>query len=195
MGDVQRHPARVGVRIAVRGERERGAAVAPHLEHRLEPEPTRREHPEASIANRDVPGTPAFVRSSSRVDPADELRVQADPGREPEPPAVHPAERDPPRPTLEQPARGGYGVARHPERTRQHACAAAGDEADRCAAVDAVQDLVEAPVPREDVDRLDLVVRVTRELGCMSPRSVTRTATLPSVVPTRSTSSSVTRDA
>ena len=65
----------------------------------------------------------------------------------------------------EQPARGSDGVARQPERARQHACTAAGDEADRRAAGDAVQRLVEAAVPREDVDRLDLAVRLARELG------------------------------
>ena len=65
----------------------------------------------------------------------------------------------------EQPARGSDGVARQPERARQHACAPAGDEADRRAAGDAVQRLVEAAVAREDVDRLDLAVRLARELG------------------------------
>ena len=62
-------------------------------------------------------------------------------------------------------SRGGDGIARQSERARQDACAPAGDEADRRAAGDAVQRLVEAAVPGEDVDRLDLAIRLARELG------------------------------
>ena len=51
------------------------------------------------------------------------------------------------------------GIAREPERTREHARAASGEESERDVHLDPVQDLVVRPVTAEDVDRLDLACR------------------------------------
>ena len=60
--------------------------------------------------------------------------------------------------------RGADRIARQAERARQHVRAAAGDEADGRLGVDPVQDLVEAAVAREDVDRLG-AAGIAGELG------------------------------
>ena len=68
---------------------------------------------------------------------------------------------------------GRDGISRQPERAREHARAAAGQEADRDVRVEPVQGLVEAAVPREDDDRVDAAAarpghelrRMARALG------------------------------
>ena len=112
----------------------------------------RREH------EGDISGATAIVLAPEPVDPADELGVQAEAGREPEAAAVHAAEGDSPQSPLGQRAGDlagrGNGIARQAERARQHARPPAGQETDRRLAGVAVQRLVEAAVTREDDQRI-----------------------------------------
>src|SRR5919109_909144 len=159
----------VGVRVAVRDERERDPPVADDLD--LLPQA-------APVLGKDLHdpceecavGRPPTVLPPLLVDPADDLRGQPHPGREPEAAAVHPPDRDRPRAPrakgLADPLRRCLRIGREPKRARKDARAATRNEADRDVAGEAVQRLVERPVAAEDDDRLD--VGVTDQLDRVS---------------------------
>ena len=164
--DAQRDRPGVGVRVAVRDEHERGTADALDLELRL---PARAPLDAASARpcrmNATSPGrAPSASRpsassrrtaSASKPMPAEKQKRR---------PLTRPSEIAPRAALVERrrrPPRGRDRVARQPERTREDARAAAGEEAERHRAVGAVQRLVVGAVAREDDDRVDLV----RELG------------------------------
>jgi hypothetical protein len=166
-GDRDRDAARVRVRRPVRDERAGGAAVALHLEHGLELEPVRRQRAHDCEREREVARAAAVLAATELVDAADRLRVDADPGGEGEAASVDAAHRDAAAAPGEQRVRDvrsrGDRIGRDTERTREHARPTAGDEADRHAVADPVQDLVEAAVAGVDDDRV--AVGLARELG------------------------------
>ena len=83
----------------------------------------------------DVSRPAAVVGAPASLDAAHHLGVEPDARREAEAPAVDPAEADRLRPALGErvgdPRRGLDGIARQPERAREDARAAAGQEAER----------------------------------------------------------------
>ena len=119
-----------------------------------------------SVRTKATSPAPAAVTAAEPVDATHELCVEADAGAEGEPASVHAAERDAPlalRPG-EQPG-ALDGVARQPERAREHAGGAAREEADGDVLVDAVHDLVVRAVAAEDVDPLDAAPQGCGEVG------------------------------
>ena len=148
-------PAGVRVRARFADEGERGAAEALDLERRLAAYAPVRDQPRERRREHEVAGALA-VRPSrpSASTPPDQLRVEPDPAlKAKRRPFARPSEirRGPAR---GEPPRRRDRVARQPERARQHARPAAGDEPERHAPRRAVDDLVEAAVAREDVDRV-----------------------------------------
>src|SRR5439155_11703008 len=93
-GDVDRPRPRVGVGVSVRDQRERGPAQALDLQSRLEPAEPSAEEGRSLNDEREIAGTAAVVAAAQAVDAPDQLRVEADPGGEREPPSVDTPERD-----------------------------------------------------------------------------------------------------
>ena len=103
------------------------------------------------------------------VHAADELRVEAEAGAEPEASPVDATEPDSSRAALRDALRSGNGIAREPERARKHARPASWEEAERDVDLDPVQHLVVRAVAAEDVDRFDVACR-PRDLGRLARR-------------------------
>ena len=151
--------------IAVRHERERGAAEPGHLERRREARPLSGDDLRHRPGVAQVAGPLAVRRAPERVDGADELGVEPDAGAEREPPPVDAPERDAARLPARDALGGSDRIARKPERPRQDAGAAARHEAERRLAVRAVDRFVEAAVAREHVDRVGVAAGLAGELG------------------------------
>ena len=149
---------------------ERGLQTSAPLEDRA------REHAD----KREVTRPAAVVGAAALVDPAHDLRIEAEPCVEGKPPAVRSAGGDVARPVLSQGVREAFGrpdrIAWQPQRARQHTGAASGHEAERqVIAVYAVQSLVEAAVAGKDDQRIRVTClageldRVPRPLGAHRP--------------------------
>jgi hypothetical protein len=113
-----------------------------------------REQPQRLVGEREIARPAAVCPAPTPVDPADELRVETDPGVEREAPAVDLAKADRPRRAGRREPRGDDGVAAEPQGAGQHARPASGQEAEWDPAGDPVHDLVVCAVAREDVDRV-----------------------------------------
>src|SRR5207244_9682987 len=77
-GRVQRPRADVGVRVHVRDDRERRSSQAAHLERGVEPPAPPEERAGDDAGEGEVSRAPALATPPERVDPPDDLRVEAD---------------------------------------------------------------------------------------------------------------------
>ena len=81
---------------------ERVEAVRAELERGVEPPAPPEQRAGDDAGEGEVSRAPALATPPERVDPPDDLRVEADAAAEPEPSSVHPAERDAARPFRRQ---------------------------------------------------------------------------------------------
>ena len=91
---LDRHCLQEAVGVDVGNEHEGGAAVALHLEHRLEPAATIEQHAGERPEEREVTGPLALRRAPSLVDPPHSLGVDPDARAEPEAASVDATGRD-----------------------------------------------------------------------------------------------------
>jgi hypothetical protein len=161
--DAQRHAPGIAVGIGIGDEGECNTFASEHGHRGPEARPSTGEDGEQRPRKGKVARAGA-ASAAEGVDPADELRVQAEARGEGEAAAIYPSERDPLGGRMRESPRAFDRIAGETERTREDARRPTGDETHRNFTVEPVHGLVETAVARIDVDAVEAMRRLCHEL-------------------------------